>query len=491
MRIITLDTKCSGALLFLFVAAQPVLDAIAFWSSDSFATAAGIIRLVIMLVYPLYLFIVLRDKKRIIVPMALIGGFCLLHILNCFRLGYINPLADIRYMAKVAQMPIIAVCLMISLKDLKDAAPLIKGLGVSTAIYLFLLLLALVTGTWNSTYGDGIGFSGWVINDNRCANSLILVTLCIFIMYFAVSTRKKLPALLGYSLIFLLLIMNGTKACYYSLFIILLCFALYECGNAIFKKIKISWFRVIVPIALIILSVLIYPYTPRAKEDAVEANNNKAEVLLELQDALAIEGYTTDSVTMEIVMTNKTIFKAYDIFYKKLMCGGVPELFETFDSEEIIRYYNLSTDVEMLMDVRVIKRTFSTLIFRDCDFLTKLVGFDIGKITFENSVVDPENDWPALMWFYGYIGLTIYVCFILLVLIPVAKKLLEDFNDAYNVLNVSLLVCLILQLGLAQFSGAILRRPNVSIYMSVILALVYFRTRVQEKNICEGYMYEA
>ena len=39
-----------------------------------------------------------------------------------------------------------------------------------------------------------------------------------------------------------------------------------------------------------------------------------------------------------------------------------------------------------------------------------------------------------------------------------------------------LLLCLMLQLGLAQFSGALLRRPNVSIYLSLVLGLIYYQT---------------
>ena len=35
-------------------------------------------------------------------------------------------------------------------------------------------------------------------------------------------------------------------------------------------------------------------------------------------------------------------------------------------------------------------------------------------------------------------------------------------------------------LGLAQFSGAILRRPNVNIYLALVLALIAYQTRTGE-----------
>lgn len=33
----------------------------------------------------------------------------------------------------------------------------------------------------------------------------------------------------------------------------------------------------------------------------------------------------------------------------------------------------------------------------------------------------------------------------------------------------------VLQLGLAQFSGAILRRPNASIYLALVVALIFYQ----------------
>ena len=34
-------------------------------------------------------------------------------------------------------------------------------------------------------------------------------------------------------------------------------------------------------------------------------------------------------------------------------------------------------------------------------------------------------------------------------------------------------------MGLAQFSGSVLRRPNVSVYLSLVLGLIYYQTVVK------------
>ena len=44
--------------------------------------------------------------------------------------------------------------------------------------------------------------------------------------------------------------------------------------------------------------------------------------------------------------------------------------------------------------------------------------------------------------------------------------------------TLSTILALVLVLGLAHFSGATLRRPNVSIWLSLILALIYYVTEV-------------
>ena len=54
----------------------------------------------------------------------------------------------------------------------------------------------------------------------------------------------------------------------------------------------------------------------------------------------------------------------------------------------------------------------------------------------------------------------------------ILKSLRADLKGSASVENYALALALCLQLGLAQFSGALVRRPNVSIYLSLVLALI-------------------
>ena len=85
--------------IMLLIIAQPLLDIVAYWTQSPNGTAAGLIRLAIMLILPLHLLITLKDKKRFIISMGVIGIMSVLHILNSYRVGYINML-DSSYLAK-------------------------------------------------------------------------------------------------------------------------------------------------------------------------------------------------------------------------------------------------------------------------------------------------------------------------------------------------------------------------------------------------------
>jgi 4-amino-4-deoxy-L-arabinose transferase-like glycosyltransferase len=104
-----------------------------------------------------------------------------------------------------------------------------------------------------------------------------------------------------------------------------------------------------------------------------------------------------------------------------------------------------------------------------------LAGFEVSDIWF-NGGTDLENDWPAIYYYYGYVGFGLYLIFMLWFVVLIVKRVLLDFKGTVTLENFFLLLCLGLHVGLAQFSGSVLRRPNVSIYMALILGLIYYKT---------------
>ena len=120
--------------LMLLIILQPVLDILAYWTKNPEGTMAGVIRLMIMLLLPLYLLFALKEKRAFILSMAAIAAVCLLHIINCMRIGYVSMSFDISYAAKTAQMPILAVCFVHCIRNEQTRNQAYWGLFFAAAI---------------------------------------------------------------------------------------------------------------------------------------------------------------------------------------------------------------------------------------------------------------------------------------------------------------------------------------------------------------------
>lgn len=460
--------------LILLIAAQPLLDALAFWTRNSVATVAGFIRLAVMLIIPLYLLITLKKKKKFIISMLVIGLFCAAHVINSFRVGMISVFLDVEYMARIAQMPVLAVCFAFLIKDETTKNQALRGIYCAAVITVCCLALSLITGTWNSTYGGTLGISGWVIDDNRCANSIIFVTLAVFGILYAYNSDKKAVQIGIPALTALVLVANSTRACYMGLFCI---FAGYIVFAIIHGKLTGERIRKAFVIALVLLSIIaavVYPYTPRALVDSSKvaaAQKNQDE----FDRKIRALGYDLTQMSDEEKLNTPEVFDAFEEYYQSLIGYVIPDMFERFGAERVLIKYGFETNANKLIDVRRMKTSFAALIWDDSDALTKIFGFEVGR-QFLNGPYDMENDWPALFYYTGYIGFGLYAAFILYFIYLIVRRLLADFKGTFTAENIALGICLVLQLALAQFSGALIRRPNVSIYLAVVLGLIYYKT---------------
>ena len=156
-------------------------------------------------------------------------------------------------------------------------------------------------------------------------------------------------------------------------------------------------------------------------------------------------------------------------------------MFERFSIDEILLKYDMTTDGEKLIDTRLIKSTYASLMWDHSDTLTKFFGIDISDIWY-NGKCDLENDWPAIYYYFGYVGIAAYSAFILYFAFLIIRRLFKDFKSAFTADNFILLICFVLLIGIAQYSGAVLRRPNVSFYLSLVLGLLHYQTVVRPIN---------
>ena len=189
----------------------------------------------------------------------------------------------------------------------------------------------MLSGTANVTYGVGLGVSGWVIDSNRCANSIILVTLSCFALYYAAKSEKKLVNVIVPIIVCTVFITNGTKACYFSIFAICVGFAAFFIANHFINKTRVNRTLVVTLLLLAIISGAVYPYTPRAKVEAMQRSSIALKDEDELVRILKELGYDPATMTNEEKLSDPVVREAFEKYYYKLMWVVIPEMFDRYD----------------------------------------------------------------------------------------------------------------------------------------------------------------
>ena len=466
--------------LMILVILQPILDIIAFWTKSPDGTFAGFVRLLVMVAFPLTLLLILpegKKKLRLLLGLGGIGLVCLLHLWNVWRIGAADLVYEISYTAKMAHMPVMALCFAFSIRNTQTRNQAYWGLFFAAGITALALFLSIVTGTANITYGEGLGISGWVIDDNRTANSTILVVLAAFAVFCAVKSDKKIVNVLVPALSALCLIINGTMTCYLSIFLIMLGFAVFLPLEHAVRGCTVNRFAVLVLVGVSLFSAAAYPLTPKYKirqEQTAFMEKTEGEFV---EDADRWD-FDPNTLPVEQILNDPEIHTLYEDYYWKCLWILSPGMFEMYDIDEIMAKYNFTTDANILLNTRNLKRTFVSLMWDHSDTLTKLFGIDISA-AWNYGGVDLENDWPAVFYYFGYVGFAAYVLFILYFVFLMLRRLLRDFKNSFTADNFILFVTLVLLLGIAQYSGAVLRRPNVSFYLALVLGLIYYQAAVR------------
>ena len=471
--------------LFILIVAQPFLDVLAFWTASENGTAAGIIRLGILLICGLYILIRHHDKPKVLIFLAVCIVVFGAHIVNGIRVGYISFYRDISYMSRVCFMPVLALLFCLEIDNETVVNQVIKALALNAIIVTFVIIISYISGTFTYTYGEGLGISGWVTVDNRCCHSDILSSLCIFIGYFVLKYKKIYINVLLPILIFLLLVTNGTRACYVTLYGISIGYPAFIIIRALISHEKPDKYQKIAVISFLTIALagyIVYPYTPRAKEEEYKRSHFST---VEKDFVLKMESLGYDDVynmSYEEKLSDTIFYEELKTYYNAFCWGGIPQIVQRFDLDTIIRKYGATIDSGILGNTRTMKQKYASLIMDTQDILTHFTGYEIAQLG-DDMIVDLENDYFALLYYYGYLGLGAYIVGALYVFYRIIRLLINKFKENLTDLNFTLLLAFAIQLGLAYFSGAILRRPNASIYICIVIGMIFYETKFDSSSV--------
>ncbi len=456
----------SKNLLLIIMVMQPFLDILAYFQEGASVSAAGYIRLAITVLVPIYALFVTKKKKRVFALLSVIGVFAALHILNGFRVGYLSFFEDVKYMLLVAHLPI----LLISFIHIYDKETLksqiVTSLKANAIILMVTFVLSFVLKSGNYTYPlYQQGWTGWAQIAN--AQSIILVGILPFIFYLLMSQPKKrywlcmIPVVLIY-------IANGTKSAYYSIYLVAIGYIVLLVFNHFLQKNKhFPIYRVGILSLIIVLTFVSYEYSPRKQVDA------------EIDSARQEEQNEIDHIKDEINAGEEGSQEELENYYFSHMDY---RMLSKFGKEKVLAKYGEDITSERLADLRLRKRIYASLIWDETDWMTKLVGFEYTHMEYDGEIYDLENDPPAIVFYYGFIGTVLYIVFLGYFLLRVVMQLVRNFKGSMTLLNFALIEILLLQGVMSVYSGYLLRRPNVSIYLMTTLLLVYCNTEKLRKE---------
>lgn len=459
-------------ILFLF-ALQPSLDVLSYWMDHLGLPNTLTLGLrMLMLAFMVGLGFLLSDRKGSYYLMAAVLGIhALCHGGVILGYGYLSPVGDLANLIRIYQLPLTTLVFITLLRQTGQGLSQIRrGFSLSLLLILGVAVLSRITGTDPHTYANkGIGLLGWFYLPS--AQSAILSIVIPVAMAWWMERKNLHPGwtalicLTGFGMLWLFATrlayaaLLGTACAFGLTFVIL---RITQRANSIPAAAVMALF--------VILALILIPVSPMVKNtELVNINAGlKQEDILTLvaaDDAAAAEaGLTGEERTIA------SLASAYEKY--------LPGVTGRFGLERTARRYNYSTAVSNLSNTRLQKLSYCRMLLEDmpdCRFF----GLELTQMTHNGEVYDVENDFHGIYYLCGYTGLALMVGFFLFFFLRIARVLILDFRRYFTLENAGYGIALICGMAHAFFTAGVLRRPNTTFYLAVILAAVYVITEAK------------
>ena len=457
---------------------QPVLDILSFWQDQaqmSNTLTLGL-RFAMLAAVALAGFVLSERKRGYLILAAVLVVFALCHAAAVLQVdlqtlpqereatGWRMLFSDFANYIRVIQIPIFTVCFITFLKKSGD-----KGFAaIQKSFLLVLLLIAVVevlsvlTGTNPSTYANkDIGILGWFYFANSQSAILSIIVPVTIMAVIQKKTKTMVPQVLICVLGFAVLYFFGTRLTFAAIFAtaIGLAFTLFVADRKKKKAIVLLLLCAALCLGGIFQSPM-YRNQSQVAENA-QAKQAYADTLVAGGTAWA-ESYGLEGQAYE----HMRIAGAYHYYL-----GG---LVEKYGLARVAALYDYSTDVDEFANVRQAKWNYCVLMMEDSPLLSHLFGLELGDMIYGAENYDVENDFHGIYVLYGLVGLVLLGAFFLYFLGLILWALLKNAKKYYTTEAGAWGVALVMALLHAFATAGILRRPNASFYLSVVLAVIYY-----------------
>jgi hypothetical protein len=458
----------------ILFALQPLMDILSYWMAqlELSNTPTLLLRLAVLGVVGVLGFCTSTRKRYYFIAIALCAALAVGHIASCLAVGYQDPVGDLTNLIRVLQMPLFVFAMVSFLRANEDCyGALEKGFQLNFWIITASILLAVVTGTASPTYElKNLGILGWFSTSN--AQSAIMSLLTPIVVLLALRRGKKPLFVLTVAAGYVQLYFLGTRLAFLAI-------AVTTVGTVLTLLLtrKWNWFYALVVVAGLLLCVACVKVSPMYQNQNVynEAMSSKqkdantmlqwAEEALEESGEVEEEEGLTEAQQREIL---KTIYE----FYSSDLC-------ERFGVEKVMEKYDYSSTISEMTALRHKKIVYCELLMDEQPFSARIFGMELSRMTWNNYTYDVENDFHGIYFLYGGVGLAMMIAFLAYFLIQIIRCLMKDFKRYFTLEAAAVGMALCLALVYAYCTAGVLRRPNSSYYLSMILAAVYYLVKMR------------
>lgn len=378
-------------------------------------TIGAAYKAMLLIYFSIYIIFVNKNKKTLFITIfTALAIFCVLNTFLTIENFTLSVIAGkTTQISKFIAFPIYMLFLVAYLKN--GGALDAKYLATAGTIYTILILIPHILGiSLPSRIYTQYGIKGLFNSGNEIG---IIITIAYPIVLYNVIKNTSISSLLGFGIVNYASLNVGVKTSLLGVIatlVIAICYSIYLLLTK--EKTKFKKVFSIAFITLILIGILL-PVTPVYKYMVSAYNNNLDKGGENVAESMLFSGRE----------------KKLRMFYEE---------------------------------------------FNKLDAIHKFLGMnDQSKPKINNSYILAERDFHDIMFSYGYVGISIYVAFILYFILPIGIYIIKNLKHSITLYNIMLGVTMLLGLISAYLVGHTFASPTVTLYLSLIISIFYCKSK--------------
>ncbi|MCD8356905.1 MAG: O-antigen ligase family protein [Clostridia bacterium] len=456
-------------MLVLFMI-QPMMDVISFWL-DALGTGNTIsllMRFAVLFGTAALGFFLSRRKRVYCIFGAVVVVLAILHVWACMMWGYNgygDPVYDLINYIRVVQIPLFTFCFITFLRETGEEGyrAIERGFVVNFGIIVIVEAASALTGTNPYTYANKeIGLLGWFVTPS--AQSAIISVLAPVLLMQVIRKKKLLYTAAGTAVCFGVLYLFATRLTYVTIFI---------CAAGLTIVILLSQYWNKKAIAVVLAGAVLcgagYMVSPMY-------HNQVAQKLV----AAEKQQEADELIAQTERINGTTVEQSPEICLQPLYEEYLGAMVDRFGETRVLEEYSYTTDVSELKDWRRMKIIYCSFLMEEAGTMAKVFGMELADMTWMNEVFDVENDFHGIYFLYGIVGLIVFLLFMLYFIWLVLYALVTAFSKYMTLEAGAFGVAFCTLLLHIYCTAGVLRRPNASFYLSVVLAVIYYFVKIKK-----------